>query len=109
MQFATGLVVLIPSMLLGPKPHWTTRALEATLYLAVFGSIVGYSAYLYALQHLPLAISSLYTYINPLVAVILGWIVFREPFGRWESIAVVVIFVGVYLVKRAQQRRPSPP
>jgi len=40
-----------------------------------------------------------------LVAVVLGWIVFREPFGKWESASVVVIFLGVYLVKRAQQRR----
>jgi drug/metabolite transporter (DMT)-like permease len=104
-QFATGLVISIPAMIFGPKPHWTPRAMGAVAYLAMFGSIVGYSAYLYALQNLPIAISSLYTYINPLVAVLLGWLVFREPFGKWESAAVVVIFVGVYLVKRAQHGR----
>jgi drug/metabolite transporter (DMT)-like permease len=105
MQFATGVAILIPAFLFGPRAHWTPRSIEATVYLALFGSIVGYSAYLYALQHLPLAISSLYTYINPLVAVLLGWIAFREPFGPWESAAVVVIFLGVYLVKRAHQER----
>jgi drug/metabolite transporter (DMT)-like permease len=36
--------------------------------------------------------------------VVLGWIVFREPFGKWETASVVVIFLGVYLVKRAQQK-----
>ena len=38
------------------------------------------------------------------MAVVLGWIVFREPFGKWESASVVVIFLGVYLVKKAQQK-----
>jgi drug/metabolite transporter (DMT)-like permease len=104
-QFAAGLGALIPAIFIGPKAHWTPRAFGAVAYLAVFGSIVGYSAYLYALQNLPIAIASLYTYINPLVAVLLGWIVFREPFGKWESAAVVVIFLGVYLVKRAQHGR----
>jgi drug/metabolite transporter (DMT)-like permease len=75
------------------------------LYLALFGSVVGYSAYLFAIQHLPLAIASVYTYINPLVAVVLGWVVFREAFGKWESASVVVIFLGVYLVKSAQPKR----
>jgi drug/metabolite transporter (DMT)-like permease len=104
-QMVTGLALLIPACLDPHKAHWTARAAGAVVYLALFGSIVGYSAYLYAIQHLPLAIASVYTYVNPLVAVALGWVVFREPFGKWESASVVVIFLGVYLVKRAQQQQ----
>jgi drug/metabolite transporter (DMT)-like permease len=103
-QLVTGLALVVPAWIDPHQAHWTPRAVGAVVYLAMFGSVVGYSAYLYAIQHLPLAISSIYTYINPLVAVVLGWIVFREPFGKWESASVVVIFLGVYLVKKAQQR-----
>lgn len=102
-QLVTGVVFIVPAWLEPRAAHWTLRSGGAVVYLALFGSIVGYSAYLYAIQYLPLAISSIYTYINPLVAVVLGWVVFREPFGTWESASVVVIFLGVFLVKRAQQ------
>ena len=78
----------------------TARGIGAMLYLAVFGSIVAYSAYLIALDRLPVAIVSIYTYINPIVAVTLGWLVYREPFGPREAVAMVVIFLGVWLVKR---------
>jgi drug/metabolite transporter (DMT)-like permease len=103
-QFVTGLAFVAPALIDPHKAHWTPRAAGAVFYLAIFGSVVGYSAYLYAIQHLPLAIASVYTYVNPLVAVVLGWVVFREAFGKWESGSVVVIFLGVYLVKRAQRK-----
>jgi hypothetical protein len=50
-----------------------------------FGSIVGYSAYGYALDRLPVAILSIYPYINAIVAVALGWLFYREPFGLKRS------------------------
>jgi drug/metabolite transporter (DMT)-like permease len=52
------------------------------------------------MAHLPVAIASLYNYVNPLVAVVLGWIFFREPFGWLECFAMVMIFTGVAIVKR---------
>ena len=76
------------------------RVLGAVVYLAVFGSIVAYSAYLYSLKHLPLAIVSIYTYINPVVAVTLGWLFYREEFGIKELSAMLIIFLGVWLVKK---------
>lgn len=100
-QLATGIVFMIPAFLL---PHaasrWTARGIFAVAYLVIFGSIVGYSAYIYALQHLPVSVVSLYNYINPAVAVVLGFIAFREPFGPRELIAMLIIFTGVALVKR---------
>lgn len=87
--------------------HFETRATWALLYLVFFGAIVGYSSYIYALSHLPVAIVSLYNYVNPVVAVALGWLIYREPFGLRESIAMLVIFAGVAVVKRFSSRRPS--
>ena len=72
----------------------------------VFGSIVGYSAYAYALDRLPVAIVSIYPYVNAVVAVALGWLVYREPFGAKEAAAMAIIFTGVALVKRYTRRAP---
>jgi drug/metabolite transporter (DMT)-like permease len=60
------------------------------------------------LDKLPMSIVSLYTYVNPVVAVTLGWIFYREPFGRRELAAMLIIFLGVYLVKRSQSRATPP-
>ena len=65
----------------------------------VFGSIVGYSAFVYAMSNLRVAVVSIYSYVNPVVAVFLGWLFYREPFGLREAVAMVIIFVGVALLK----------
>lgn len=87
--------------------HFEARATWALLYLVVFGAIVGYSSYIYALSHLPVAMVSIYNYVNPVVAVILGWLFYREPFGLRETVAMAIIFAGVALVKRFSARKPS--
>ena len=69
-------------------------------YLAVFGGIVGYSAFVYSMAHLPIAVASLYNYVNPSVAVALGWLFYREPFGVRECIAMAIIFIGVAIVRQ---------
>lgn len=104
-QLATGLAYLLPALLVPHAPiQWSARGTGAMLYLVTFGSILGYSAYIYAMDNLPVSVVSIYNYVNPLVAVLLGWMIYREPFGWRESVAVGVIFVGVWLVKRS-----SPP
>jgi drug/metabolite transporter (DMT)-like permease len=100
-QLSTGLALLIPSLFQLPSAHWTARGMGAIVYLAIFGGIVGYSCYALALSRLPLAIVSIYTYINPVVAVFLGWWVYRERFGLREAGAMAVIFAGVAMVRRA--------
>lgn len=89
------LAVLVPHGPLVIK----ARAVWAVCYLVVFGSIVGYSAFAYAMAKLPVAIVSVYSYINSVVAVGLGWLFYREPFGIRELAAMVVIFSGVAIVK----------
>ena len=101
-QLATGVAYLIPAALQIHRVHWTARGVEATLYLAIFGGLVGYSAYVLMMDRLPVAIASIYTYVNPLVAVLLGWLLYHEPFVRTEAVAMGIIFLGVALVRRAQ-------
>jgi drug/metabolite transporter (DMT)-like permease len=80
--------------------QWSVRGVSAILYLVVFGSVVGFSAYAYALDRLPVAVVSIYPYVNAIVAVALGWLFYREPFGLREAAAMAIIFTGVALVKR---------
>jgi drug/metabolite transporter (DMT)-like permease len=104
-QLAAGLAFL-PLALAAGVPHGVSgRSLGALFYLVVFGSIVGYSSYLYALEHLPVAVVSIYNYVNPVVAVLLGWVFYREPFGVREAVAMVIIFIGVAVVRRIDSAR----
>jgi len=99
-QLVTGLATLPLAMLFDTRPAtWNFRGIAALVYLVTFGSIVGYSAYTYALDRLPVAVLSIYPYVNSVVAVMLGWLFYREPFGAREAGAMVVIFSGVALVK----------
>jgi len=103
-QLAAGLAMIPVALGSGNLTvHWSTRGVVAILYLVVFGSLVGYSAFVYAMDRLPVAIVSIYPYVNALVAVGLGWLFYREPFGWRETGAMVVIFAGVAVVKRYAQ------
>lgn len=104
-QLAAGLVLAPLSLAIEGEPvHWSVRGVSALVYLVLFGSLVGYSAYVYAMDRLPVAVVSIYPYINAIVAVGLGWLFYREPFGPREGAAMVVIFVAVALVKRYSRR-----
>jgi drug/metabolite transporter (DMT)-like permease len=99
-QLAAGLATLPFALAIREHPiQWSTRGVAAIWYLVIFGSIVGFSSYAYALDRLPVAIVSVYPYVNAVVAVALGWLFYREPFGLRESLAMVVIFAGVAIVK----------
>ena len=78
---------------------FTPRTVVAELYLTVFGSIIGYSAYTYALRHLPTATVSLYAYANPVIAILLGAVVAGEPFGPRVVIASTMVLIGSALVQ----------
>jgi drug/metabolite transporter (DMT)-like permease len=107
-QLATGLAFAVPAFFAKPHPSaWTGRSIGAVAYLVVFGSIVGYSAYIIALERLPVSVVSIYNYVNPVIAVFLGWLFFREHIGLQEVSAMLIIFFGVALVKR-YSRPPSP-
>lgn len=105
-QFAAGVAVGIPAMMLERFPHaMSTRSELAVAYLVVFGSIVGFSSFIYAMVRLPVAIVSIYTFVNPLVAVFLGWALMSESVGYREFIAMAVIFTGIGLVRWSEVNR----
>lgn len=108
MQMLTGgVMVATVGFLRGEASEFefTTRTLIAFSYLVVFGSIIAYTSYVYALAHLPTSTVSLYAYINPVVAVFLGWLILAEPIGWNALVAMVVIFAGVALVQTAPKKR----
>ena len=107
-QLATGLAMFIPSLLFEKAPSAIPlRPGLAVAYLVLFGSVIGYSSFVYAMARLPVAVVSIYTYINPIVAVSLGWLFYREPFGMRELIAMAIIFGGIALVKWSESAKAS--
>lgn len=87
---ATGTSVPLSSI---PAISWW-----AISYLVVFGSVLTFIAFIYALQHLPAQISSIYAYINPIIAVILGALIFSESLNAAIAIGGGVILSGLYMV-----------
>ena len=81
------------------------RAWGAFAYLVVFGSIVGFSAYIYLLRHVRPALATSYAYVNPPVAVLIGVVLGGEHPGPREWIGMAVILAGVAFITLARQRR----
>ena len=80
----------------------TTHGLAAFAYLIVFGSIIGFSAYIWLLHHVRPALASSYAYINPAIAVALGAWLAHERFGSHELMAMGVILLGVVAITFAK-------
>ncbi len=70
----------------------------ALIYLVIFGSIVGYGSFIYVLSKLPASKVSMYAYINPVIAVILGWLVLGERMDGWMIAGTAVVLAGVVVV-----------
>ena len=70
----------------------------AAAYLAVFGSIVAFSAYLYLLRHARPAVATSYAYVNPPVAVLLGVLLAGETVGPWDLAGMAIILGGVAVI-----------
>lgn len=83
----------------------TATTLVPLAYLIVFGSVIAYTCYSYALRKLPVTIVSLYAYVNPLVAVVLGWLVLDEKLNMRMGIAIILTIAGIYIVNRGYQLR----
>jgi drug/metabolite transporter (DMT)-like permease len=96
-----GLWMLLFATLSGewPRLHFTGRTAFALSYLTIAGSLAAYTAYAYALKYLPVSTVSLYTYVNPIIAVALGTLVLGEPFGARMLVAAVIIAAGMLIVR----------
>lgn len=105
--FFGGLFLLLASPVVDDysKADWGNRdALLAIGYLIVFGSVLAFTFYRYALKILPVGLVTSYAYINPLVAVVLGiWA--GEPLDEWVAMSFIAIIGGVFLVNTGYQQR----
>ncbi len=109
--FSLGLQMMISGITLTSISYGTSDTIPFTdipwqswasiAYLVIFGSVISFIAYLYALQNLSTEQASLYAYINPIVAVLLGWMIFSEKLTLFIAIGALVTLLGVYLVNKA--------
>jgi drug/metabolite transporter (DMT)-like permease len=102
-MIAGGVSCLIVAALAGELQDFSVaevsaRAALAWLFLVVFGSLVAFTAYIWLLGVTSIAKVGTYAYVNPIVAVILGWAVLGEPITVRTVIAAIVILIGVALV-----------
>src|SRR6478736_2923646 len=99
-----GIIHAVISLLTGQfqKAHWSAPALLWIGYLVVFGSWIGYSSYIYLLEHVPTPKVATYAYVNPIVAVFLGWIILREHVDIFMLLGTAIIIASVALVNTSQ-------
>lgn len=112
--FGLGLQMVISGLTLTGMVEATGQAIPfsaisatawwAILYLVVIGSVLTFMAYIYSLQHLPTALASVYAYINPIVAVLLGAVLLDEELTGFIAVGGAVTIGGVYLVNHAMRR-----
>lgn len=97
-----GIIMTIAGTLTGEWSHlsFTPKTTLAMGYLTIFGGVIAFSAYSYALGHLDIAIVSLYSYINPVIAVILGILILGEPFAWRMLLAAAIIVAGILIVRK---------
>ena len=107
-MLVAGVLFLIASAAMGEPWHIaaTPRALGALVYLAFFGSLLAFSAYMYLVQNVSPALATSYAYVNPVVALILGVTLGGEHFDTREYIAISVVLAGVVLI--VLNNRPAP-
>src|SRR6266496_394452 len=100
-MIAGGGAVIVLGTALGEWSRWhlSAKGTGAMAYLVVFGSILGYSAYTYALRHASPTIVGTYAYVNPVIAVLLGWLILAEPVTARTFLAMALILGAVVWIQ----------
>jgi len=101
-----GIVNGLIALALGDFHHadWSRTGWLAIAYLVTFGSLVGFTAYIWLLEHVPTPKVATYAYVNPAVAVFLGWLLHGERIDRYMVIGMIVIIGAVILVTTSKLR-----
>jgi drug/metabolite transporter (DMT)-like permease len=116
-MFAGSTVLAAASLLSGELRSFrvetiTNDSLIAVVYLTAVGSLLAFTSYAWVLRHAPLPLIATYAFVNPIVAVFLGWLILQEQVTPRQLIAGAVIVVGVGLIVAARSRmtsvRPRP-
>jgi drug/metabolite transporter (DMT)-like permease len=115
--FSVGFQMLIAGVILTAIAHGSGNVIPisaipaatwwAIAYLVLFGSVTTFIFYVYSLQHLPAALASVYAYINPIVAVLLGALLLNEKLTLFIALGGIITITGVYLVNNSLKKRPG--
>jgi drug/metabolite transporter (DMT)-like permease len=102
-----GVVLMVLAFAAGEQPQWPPQpaAVAAWFYLVVFGSLIAFNAYMYLLSHASAGLASSYTFVNPVIAMLLGVVVLGEVVTSFEWLAAVVVLAGVVLMLRGTALR----
>lgn len=103
-----GIALLIMSFFLDDYKELqsiTAESVWALAYLTIFGSVLAYSCFVYALDKLPVGVASLYAYINPFIALILGYMFLDESLTWITALALLTALSGVYYINKGYQRQ----
>ncbi|MES2390997.1 MAG: EamA family transporter [Acidobacteriota bacterium] len=86
--------------------HFTVRSVASIAYLAIFGTLAGYTSYAYLLRNVKLTTLATYAYVNPVVAIVLGWLVLGEAIAadEWAGLLVVLLSVAIVVSAKSKPR-----
>ena len=109
-MLAGGMLLMVAGLITGEVTELnvaeiSTRSLLLVLYLTIFGSIVALTAYVWLLKTVHPARVATYTYVNPVIAIFLGWLVLSEPITAQTLMAVVVLIFAVVLITTQKQKQ----
>ena len=99
---------LIALIVQEPLPTPTTQAWLAWGYLVIFGSVIAFTSFVTALQILPTRLVTTYSYVNPVIAVLLGWLILGEPITYWTIAGGVLVLIGVTGIYRTSSAPKEP-
>ncbi|MEW6195303.1 MAG: EamA family transporter [Bacteroidota bacterium] len=101
-----GFVMTLTGLILGEGStfHFTDESFGAFMYLVIIGSLIGYASYIYAIAHLPVSLVSTYAYVNPIIALFLGWLILGEEFTLIIIVSAIIILIGVGAVKKGSEK-----
>ncbi len=114
-QMLAGSVWLfLVSLLMGEPGHFnfaavSDRSLFAWAYLIVAGSLIGFTTFVWLMKHSTPARVSTYAYVNPIVAVFLGWLIAHEAVGPRMFVAAAIIIIGVAIITASKNKKPATP
>ena len=101
-------MLLITAMVTGEfhATNWTAisaKSWAGLAYLIIFGSVVAFTAYTWLLQHISATLVATHTFVNPVVAVLAGWLMAAEPISMRLLIATALILVAIVLIQRGDR------
>lgn len=101
-------IQLVLAFIFSPNPDvssWSSRSIFASLYLSVFGSVIAFFCYNYALKHVTAVQVSILSYVNTIIAVFLGWLLLKEKITVDFIIATVLIILGVFIINYKKKEK----